>query len=39
MVRTLIPKMGSQSKLLALLKTLNDEIQKEKVGKINFYHL
>jgi len=32
MVITLIPKMGPQSKFLALLQTLKDEIQKEKVG-------
>ncbi|KAE9542429.1 hypothetical protein AGLY_003290 [Aphis glycines] len=31
MVITLIPKMGPQSKLLALLQTLKDEIQKGKV--------
>jgi len=31
MVITLIPNMGLQSKFLALLQTLKDEIQKEKV--------
>jgi len=35
MVITLIPKMVSQSKFLALLKTLNDEILKEKVGYVH----